>query len=204
MNNESNNPIHGMKIVSHQYQWMNPNNKQNPHDYSLEWKTVVTTHGQTIQNRIDEILAYRFEGKQIYRVRSLYALCDEVTKYMIKNKIAEADYPSLLDKTGNILDLNTCLVPISTMRRLLKIEEQMEKVFPAFVAGISAIYVLGSHGETEGHESPLLEKWAEWSGTHDYTFPEDGDPEKVVDSGVDAMESFLKDKRDAYREKDYD
>ena len=123
---------------------------------------------------------------------------------MIQNNNVKEDYPSLYDSTGNILDLNTCLVHLSVMRRYEQMEKQMEKIFPAFVAGIAAIYVCVKHSEVDGNKSVVAEKWSDWCGGYDFTFPEDGDPTEVINSGVAAMEAYLQGRRDAYQKEDCD
>lgn len=66
-------PAHnGMEIVGHQYQWTNPADGSEPDVYLLEWKAVQPGWNQTVQQKIDELLAYRYVGKPTYRVRGIY------------------------------------------------------------------------------------------------------------------------------------
>jgi len=60
--------------VLYQYRWLNPNN--NPDDVGLmDWKLLEPRNPYmgTVQDRIDELEAYRYEGKVVYEVRALYA-----------------------------------------------------------------------------------------------------------------------------------
>ena len=61
-----------MELVSYQYLWTNPANKPDPDAHLLEWKEVSPTWNQTAKQVKNDILAYRYEGKPIYRVRALY------------------------------------------------------------------------------------------------------------------------------------
>ena len=55
-----------------QYRWTNPSG--DPHQESqTDWKQVEPTWNQTVQQKCDELLAYRFGGKPTYEVRGLYA-----------------------------------------------------------------------------------------------------------------------------------
>ena len=61
-----------LKIVGYQFQWTNPADNTD-HDGALtKWVEVVPSWDQTMQQKIDELLAYRYSGKTIYRVRALY------------------------------------------------------------------------------------------------------------------------------------
>lgn len=58
-----------------QYRWTNPAGDLGSED-NMAWKRVVVRRMQTMQTmqqRIDELLAYRYDGKPIYEVRALYA-----------------------------------------------------------------------------------------------------------------------------------
>lgn len=61
-----------MEIVGYQYQWTNPADYQNIAEEEIEWELVVPARGQTEQGRLDDILGYRYLGKPVYRVRTLY------------------------------------------------------------------------------------------------------------------------------------
>ena len=66
-------PTHnGMEIIGHQYQWTNPADGSEPDVYLPEWKDVQPGWNQTVQQKIDELLAYRYVGKPTYRVRAIY------------------------------------------------------------------------------------------------------------------------------------
>lgn len=55
-----------------QYRWTNPSG--DPHqEPQTDWKQVEPTWNQTVQQKCDELLAYRFGGKPTYEVRGLYA-----------------------------------------------------------------------------------------------------------------------------------
>lgn len=55
-----------------EYRWLNPTGQSQPAKL-LEWQAVVPRWNQTIKQACDELVAYRFEGKQIYHIRALYA-----------------------------------------------------------------------------------------------------------------------------------
>lgn len=60
--------------VLHQYRWLNPAN--NPDDTDLmDWKLVEprNPHMDTVQDRITELEAYRYDGRVVYEVRGLFA-----------------------------------------------------------------------------------------------------------------------------------
>lgn len=67
-----------MKIVGYQYQWTNPAENPDPQKLPIEWETVITARGQTEQSKVEELLAYRYTGKPVYRVRALYAAKETV------------------------------------------------------------------------------------------------------------------------------
>ena len=55
-----------------QYRWTNPSG--DPYQESqTDWKQVEPTWNQTVQQKCDDLLAYRFGGKPTYEVRGLYA-----------------------------------------------------------------------------------------------------------------------------------
>ena len=49
-----------------QYRWTNPGNSPDVDLEDMEWRDVVP-------ERIEKLRAYRYDGKPIYEVRSLYA-----------------------------------------------------------------------------------------------------------------------------------
>lgn len=58
--------------VRWEYRWLNPTGQPQPAKL-LEWQAIVPRWNQTIKQVNDELIAYRFEGKQIYHIRALYA-----------------------------------------------------------------------------------------------------------------------------------
>lgn len=58
----------------YQYRWLNPNGGEQP-EAVLAWQTVVPNnpHIGTVQDKVDELLAYTYDGKPVYQVRPLYA-----------------------------------------------------------------------------------------------------------------------------------
>lgn len=56
-----------------QWRWTNPGGYENQPDEMLAWKLLDPSPGQTVQQRIDELLAYRHKGEPCYEVRALYA-----------------------------------------------------------------------------------------------------------------------------------
>jgi hypothetical protein len=59
------------ELVRWEYRWLNPTGQPLP-DSVLEWQAIVPRWNQTIKQACDELIAYRFEGKQIYHIRALY------------------------------------------------------------------------------------------------------------------------------------
>jgi hypothetical protein len=71
----------GMEIAMWQYRWTNPANEQD--EYSLEtaakWEAVEPRdYIQTLDQRLEELRSYRFDGKPCYEVRALGVIADGV------------------------------------------------------------------------------------------------------------------------------
>lgn len=68
----SNEPV--QEPVLYQYRWLNPGNNPNDH-CEAEWTLVEprNPHMDTVHDRIQELEAYRYDGKPVYEVRALYA-----------------------------------------------------------------------------------------------------------------------------------
>jgi hypothetical protein len=60
-------------VVLWQYRWTNPENYPAQDESALAWKPVEHPHWQSLDDRLSELRAYRFDGKPCYEVRSLYA-----------------------------------------------------------------------------------------------------------------------------------
>ena len=58
--------------VLHQYRWTNPDGGEQPASM-LEWKDIAPAWNQTVAQKCDELLAYRYKGKPVYEVRALVA-----------------------------------------------------------------------------------------------------------------------------------
>jgi len=60
------------EIVGYQFQWTNPADNPDHDGVMTKWVEVVPDWNQTVQQKIDQLLAYRYSGKATYRVRVLY------------------------------------------------------------------------------------------------------------------------------------
>ena len=56
--------------VLHQYRWTNPDGENQPASM-LEWKDIAPAWNQTVAQKCDELLAYRYKGEPVYEVRAL-------------------------------------------------------------------------------------------------------------------------------------
>ena len=56
--------------VLYQYRWTNPDGEKQPASM-LEWKGVEPAWNQTVAQKCDELLAYRYKGEPPYEVRAL-------------------------------------------------------------------------------------------------------------------------------------
>ena len=56
--------------VFYQYRWTNPDGEKQPAS-RLEWKGVEPAWNQTVAQKCDELLAYRYKGEPPYEVRAL-------------------------------------------------------------------------------------------------------------------------------------
>jgi hypothetical protein len=57
--------------VAWQYRWLNPADMP---DQKPEWLPIEPYWNQTVQEKIAELEAYRYNGKPCYEVRALYAV----------------------------------------------------------------------------------------------------------------------------------
>lgn len=65
-----------MTPVRHEYRWLNPDGDTPPDLISMiEWRPVEPNCriGQTVEDKCNELLAYRYKGGPVYEVRALYA-----------------------------------------------------------------------------------------------------------------------------------
>lgn len=53
------------------YRWLNPGNNPYITKDELEWKILDKEHWVSWEERIKEMLAYRYAGRQVYEVRDL-------------------------------------------------------------------------------------------------------------------------------------
>jgi hypothetical protein len=64
--------VQAPEVALWQVRWTNPGN--DPHRTSeCQWEEVNPRHGQTLEQRLDELRSYRSDGKPCYEVRPLYA-----------------------------------------------------------------------------------------------------------------------------------
>jgi hypothetical protein len=59
--------------VAWEFRWTNPGNQTLQPDEMLEWKPIEHPNWQTLQEKIDDLEAYRYGGKPCYEMRKLYA-----------------------------------------------------------------------------------------------------------------------------------
>lgn len=64
-----NTPAHKPELW--QFRWTNPSGEPQPAS-ALEWKRVEPLWNQTVEQKCEELLAYRYMGKPMYEVRALY------------------------------------------------------------------------------------------------------------------------------------
>lgn len=69
--------------VMYQFRWTNPGEDCVP-ESMLEWKEVVPSWNQTIEQKCAELEAYRYGGKQVYEV------CGLVTESQLKQAVRDA------------------------------------------------------------------------------------------------------------------
>ena len=63
------------EAVAWQVRWTNPGNNPDAHDEKLLWGPVEPFRhvDQTMEQKVAELRAYRYNGKPCYEVRALYA-----------------------------------------------------------------------------------------------------------------------------------
>ena len=69
--------------VLYQYRWTNPDGGEQPASM-LEWKYVEPAWNQTVAQKCDELLAYRYKGEPPYEVRAL------VSESQLKQAVRDA------------------------------------------------------------------------------------------------------------------
>ena len=69
--------------VLYQYRWTNPDGEKQPASM-LEWKDVEPAWNQTVAQKCDELLAYRYKGEPTYEVRAL------VSESQLKQAVRDA------------------------------------------------------------------------------------------------------------------
>ena len=58
--------------VFYEYQWTNPGNQPHQPESMFVWARVEPAWNGTVQQKVDELLAYRYDDKPTYRVRALF------------------------------------------------------------------------------------------------------------------------------------
>ena len=64
--------ISATEPVHYEFQWTNPGNLTGQPESMLVWARVEPRWNGTVQQKVDELRAYRYGGKPIYRVRALF------------------------------------------------------------------------------------------------------------------------------------
>ena len=73
--------------VLYKYRWTNPDGGEQPASM-LEWKDVEPAWNQTVAQKCDELLAYRYKGEPIYEVRALVP--EPQLKQAVRDALEEA------------------------------------------------------------------------------------------------------------------
>lgn len=109
----------------------------------------------------------------------------------------EHAYNLLYEKTGNILDLNTLLVPLLTMKRFHELESQMDAILPVFIMGFATLLEQIQDGVIQPNvNTAQISLWCEWCNEQSTKLPDDLTGEQAVRDGVAAMSAYLKYKGD--------
>ena len=58
--------------VYYEFQWTNPGNQPHQPESMFVWARVEPAWNGTVQQKVDELLAYRYDDKPTYRVRALF------------------------------------------------------------------------------------------------------------------------------------
>lgn len=58
--------------VFYEFQWTNPGNQPHQPESIFVWARVEPAWNGTVQQKVDELLAYRYDDKPTYRVRALF------------------------------------------------------------------------------------------------------------------------------------
>ena len=58
--------------VFYEFQWTNPGNQPHQPESMFVWARVEPAWNGTVQQKVDELLAYRYDDKPTYRVRALF------------------------------------------------------------------------------------------------------------------------------------
>lgn len=83
----------GQGPVEWQYRWTNPGDNPNASEDELAWKPIEPKLGQTHEQRLAGLKAYRYGGKPCYEVRPLYAHPAPATPAALERMVA--DFPAL-------------------------------------------------------------------------------------------------------------
>ena len=65
-------PADVTELVFYEFQWTNPGNQDNQPESMFVWARVEPRWNGTVQQKVDELLAYRYDDKPTYRVRALF------------------------------------------------------------------------------------------------------------------------------------
>lgn len=65
-------PANDMEVVGYQYQRLTPEGSPEVGGVILAWSEVVPMADRTALEKVDELSAYRYQGKPVYRVRAVY------------------------------------------------------------------------------------------------------------------------------------
>lgn len=67
--------LRGLEPVAWQHRWTNPGDNPEATEADMAWKPIETWNRlQTLEQRIEELQAHRYNGKPCYEVRAVYTL----------------------------------------------------------------------------------------------------------------------------------
>ena len=96
-----------------QYRWTNPSG-DSYQESQTDWKQVEPTWNQTVQQKCEELLAYRFGGKPTYEVRGLYTTPPSAVP------VVEQLVEELKSATPNLGDKRTYHAAIAAGQKFIK------------------------------------------------------------------------------------
>lgn len=126
-----------VEIALYQYRWLNPGEQEQPESV-LEWKSVEPIWNQTVQQKCEELLKYRYNDKQVYEVRALYTV-------PIKHESTD----TVVNHTANTIEL--------LQRRVAELETQDRALRRLFCATVSHFSYMDDGEASDASEWPHID-----------------------------------------------